>query len=146
MAVNNTHWILPSSYPEQGAFDGTYDFTNTTDQGFFHYYYPVNIFLNEFDGRCTAECSAEGRHYVNPSLSDGTNEPFAYDPWKVVAYRLATTEYLYWADFVGLPTDGMLIYDTIYNGILPCATGDELSCALRRRLCEYNSDDPLCKE
>lgn len=125
-------------------YDGTYEFPEDVD--YFHYYYPVNIFLNEFDGRCTAECSAEGRHYVNPSLSDETEEPFEYNPWQVVAYRMATTEFMYWVDFLNVPIDGTLPYDLSYIGYLPCITGTESSCRLRRMLCEYNSDDPLCKE
>lgn len=147
---NDIRWVLPSSYPEDSdSFDGDFNFDDSDEENFFQYYYPINIFLNEFDGRCTAECSAEGRHYINPSLSDETDDPFNYNPWEVVAYRMATTEYLYWDQFVGGPVDGSLFYvdpSGPYNGLLPCVNGSEHSCTLRRLLCEYNSDDPLCKE
>ncbi len=43
-------------------------------------YFPINIFLNPFDGRCTADCAAEGRHYVNP---------FSYNPKDVVDWEKA---------------------------------------------------------
>ncbi len=108
---NDIRWVLPSSYPEASdSFDGDFTFDDPDEENFFQYYYPINIFLNEFDGRCTAECSAEGRHYINPSLSDETDEPFSYNPWEVVAYRMATTEYLYWDQFFGGPVDGSLFY------------------------------------
>lgn len=80
-----TRWILPSSYPELNSNEFSYPYNFTEDSEFFNFYYPINIFLNEFDGRCTADCRAEGRHYVNPDLL-GTGEPFDYNPWKVVAY------------------------------------------------------------
>lgn len=59
---------------------------------------------------------------------------------------MAVTEYERWLDFIGLPNDGSLLYDLSYLGYLPCINGTEWSCQLRRRLCDYNSADPLCKE
>jgi hypothetical protein len=44
------------------------------------WYFPLNIFLNPFDGRCTSDCAGEGRHYVNP---------FEYDPQEVLDWYTA---------------------------------------------------------
>ena len=45
-------------------------------------YFPVLIFLNPYDGRCTADCRGEGRNYKNPISYDpndvGTFYPSAY--------------------------------------------------------------------
>ena len=38
--------------------DSNYDFGK--------FYYPINVFWNEYLGKCTSECSADGTHHINP--------------------------------------------------------------------------------
>jgi hypothetical protein len=55
------------------------------------WYFPHNIFLNKYDMKCTSDCAAEGRNYVNPfsydvqdvidwySDVDGGNETYPFE-------------------------------------------------------------------
>jgi len=45
-----------------------------------YYYQPINIFLNEYDGKCTSDCRAEGRNFVNPVGYED------YNPINVIDY------------------------------------------------------------
>jgi hypothetical protein len=94
-------YSLPSTYPEAG--DACRDDSSCDPPSF---YYPINIFLNEFDGRCTADCTQEGRHYVNPS--DFEN----YDPNLVLDWPESSTGRLMLTDF------------------FPCFDGEGENCGL----------------
>ena len=57
-------------------------------------YTPYLIFLNPLDGRCTSDCSQEGRHYVNPFEFDRQ----ATNDWNN-EFRYRNSDAEYWTPY-----------------------------------------------